>query len=85
MTRDVVGLTSAQLSGIVKASLLTDLRPSIQRYSLSESDFIPVSLIPVKWEGALVGLPTEINAVIRRRTIDGRCPDRFFDKHHDRK
>ena len=60
---DIIEPTTAQIADIVNQSLLLDLTPFLQRSGLSRQDFIPVALLPFTWNGALVGLPTEINAV----------------------
>lgn len=60
---DVIEPTSSQIADIVNQNLLLDLSPFLQRSGLSRQDFIPVALLPFTWDSALVGLPTEINAV----------------------
>lgn len=60
---DIVEPTSAQISDLVNQNLLLDLQPFLKRSGLALREFIPIALLPFQWDGKLLGLPSEINAV----------------------
>lgn len=60
---DIVEPTSAQISAFASQGILKDLNPYFERGDVNLGAFLPMALVPFDWDGELICLPSEVNAV----------------------